>query len=235
VISSVLTPLLYVLAMGVLLGGFIKADPDKLEGATSYLAFVVPGLIAAHAMQTAVGETTYPVMGMIKWQRIYDSMLATPLGIPNLVSAHLTFVAFRLATTCAVYGLVMAPFGVYASWWGPFAAFGAQVLVGMTFAVWVYGYATRVYTESGFGVLYRLGIIPLFMFSGAFFPIGNLGTVGAWVARCTPLWHGVNLSRMFALDHVTWWVAGVNAAVLLVLLALGYRWAVAGLTKRLAS
>ena len=49
--------------MGVLLGGFIDADPDRLEGATSYLAFVVPGLIAAHAMQTAVGETTYPVMG----------------------------------------------------------------------------------------------------------------------------------------------------------------------------
>ena len=65
-------PIFYVLAMGVLLGGFIEGDPDQLEGATSYLAFVVPGLVAAHAMQTAVGETTYPVMGMIKWQQIYD-------------------------------------------------------------------------------------------------------------------------------------------------------------------
>ena len=64
-ISSFVAPLFYVVGMGVLLGGFIEGDPDKLEGATSYLAFVVPGLIAAHAMQTAVGETTYPVMGMI--------------------------------------------------------------------------------------------------------------------------------------------------------------------------
>jgi lipooligosaccharide transport system permease protein len=235
VISSFLTPLLYVLAMGVLLGGFIKADPGRLEGAHSYLAFIVPGLIAAHAMQTAVGETTYPVMSMIKWQRVYDSMLATPLEVPDLVAGHLTFVAFRLATTCGVYTLVMAPFGVFANWWGPFVAFAAQLLVGMTFAVWVYGYATRVTTESGFGVLYRLGIIPLFMFSGAFFPIRNLGTVGAWVARCTPLWQGVNLSRMFALDHVTWWVAGVNTGVLVVLLVVGHRWAVRGLTRRLAS
>ena len=80
-----MTPLFYVLAMGVLLGGFIEGDPAELEGATSYLAFLVPGLVAAHAMQTAVGETTYPVMGMIKWQRIYDSMLATPLQCRDLV------------------------------------------------------------------------------------------------------------------------------------------------------
>ena len=58
VVSSFLAPLLYVLAMGVLLGGFIDGDPEVLEGATSYFDFVVPGLIAAHAMQTAVGETT---------------------------------------------------------------------------------------------------------------------------------------------------------------------------------
>jgi lipooligosaccharide transport system permease protein len=235
VISSFLSPLFYVLAMGVLLGGFIDADPDVLEGASSYFDFVVPGLIAAHAMQTAVGETTYPVMGMIKWQRIYDSMLATPLGCRDLVAAHLGFVAFRLATTCGVYTLVMVPCGVYATWWGPLAAFASQVLVGMAFAVWVYGLSARLTSEEGFGVLFRLGIFPLFLFSGAFFPIGNLGDVGAWVARCTPLWQGVNLSRMFALDNVTWWLAALNVAVLAVLILVGWRWAVTGLQKRLVS
>ena len=64
--------------MGVLLGGFIDAAPSQLEGATSYLAFIVPGLIAAQAMQTAVGETTYPVMGVIKWQQ----ELLRPAGHP---------------------------------------------------------------------------------------------------------------------------------------------------------
>ena len=63
-------------------------------------------------------------------------------------------------------------------------------------------------------MLFRLGVFPLFLFSGAFFPISNLGAVGEWVARLTPLWHGVNLSRMFALDNVTWWLAAVNVAVL---------------------
>ena len=87
--------------------------------------------------------------------------------------------------------------------------------------------------RTGFGVLFRLGIFPLFLFSGAFFPVSNLGEVGATVARLTPLWHGVNLSRMFCLDQVDWWVAAVNVAVLLAMTAFGWWWSVTGLTKRL--
>jgi lipooligosaccharide transport system permease protein len=234
-ISSFVSPIFYVVAMGVLLGGFVEADPDTLEGATSYLAFVVPGLVAAHAMQTAVGETTYPVMGMIKWQKIYDSMLATPLQVRHLVAANLLFVGFRVATACGVFMLVVAPFGVFESWWGPFLAFGSQVLVGMAFASLVYGFTARLKSEEGFGVLFRLAVFPLFLFSGAFFPITNLGDWGAWIARCTPLWHGVNLSRMFCLDHVDWLVAAVNVAVLVALCVFGWFWSVSGLTKRLVS
>lgn len=233
VFSAFLSPLFNVVAIGVLLGGFVEADRETLEGASDYLSFFVPGLIAAHSMQTAVGETTYPVMGMIKWQRIYDSMLATPLQVQHLVAAHLAAVAVRLAVVCGVFTVVVAPFGVFATWWGPVVAWVAQVLVGMVFAVLAYGYSARLRSEEGFGVLYRLGVMPLFLLSGAFFPIQNLGDVGAWIARLTPLWHGVNLSRMFALDHVTWWVAGVNVAVLVVLLVAGWFWAVSGLRGRL--
>ncbi len=233
VISSFVTPVFYVLAMGVLLGGFIEADPAQLEGATSYLAFVVPGLVAAHAMQTGVGETTWPVMAMIKWQRVYDSMLATPLQIRHVVAAHLGFVIFRLVTTCAVFMATLAPFGVFETWWGPVLAFGSQVLVGLAFATVVYGLATRMKSEDGFGVLFRLGVVPLFLFSGAFFPIANLGELGAWAARLTPLWHGVNLSRMFCLDTVDWSLAAINVAVLVTMTAFGWWWSVTGLTKRL--
>jgi lipooligosaccharide transport system permease protein len=233
VVSSFISPIFYVLAMGVLLGGFIEGDPDQLEGATSYLAFIVPGLVAAHAMQTAVSETTYPVMGMIKWQKIYYSMIATPLKIRDIVAGHLLFVLFRLVTTCGVFMIVLAPFGVFETWWGPVLAFLSQVLVGMTFAALVYGWSARLRNEAGFGVLFRLGVFPLFLFSGAFFPIANLGEAGAWAARLTPLWHGVNLSRMFSIDVIDWSLALVNVAVLVALLAAGWFWAVSGLTKRL--
>ena len=233
IISSFVSPIFYVLAMGVLLGGFIEGDPDQLEGATSYLAFIVPGLVAAHAMQTAVGEMTYPVMGMIKWQRIYDSMLATPLGVRDLVRAHLLFVLFRLLTTCAVFMLVIAPFGLFETWWGALLAYAGQVLVGMAFAAMTFAFSVRLTSEAGFGVFFRLVVFPLFLFSGAFFPIANLGEVGAFVARLTPLWHGVNLSRMFCIDHVDWPLAALNAAVLVALLVAGYAATVSGLARRL--
>jgi lipooligosaccharide transport system permease protein len=234
-VTSFVAPLFYVVAMGVLLGGFIEADPAELEGATSYLAFIVPGLLAALAMQTAVFETTYPVMSMIKWQRIYDSMLATPLQVRDLVLAHLGFVVFRVAFSCAVFTLVVAPFGVVETWWGALLALGVQILIGTTFGSLVYAFTTRLTSPEGFGVLFRLGIFPLFLFSGAFFPIENLGAVGEWIARLTPLWHGVNLTRMLFLDNVDWGWAVVNTAVLLALTLLGLRWSFTGLTKRLVS
>ena len=83
--------------MGVLLGGFVHVGPARLDGATSYLAFVVPGLIAAQAMTTGVAETTYPVMGAIKWQKSFYAQLATPLEARDLANAMLLFVLFRIA------------------------------------------------------------------------------------------------------------------------------------------
>ncbi|WP_210651431.1 ABC transporter permease [Nocardioides sp. SYSU D00065] len=232
-VSSFLTPLLYVVAMGVLLGGFIEGDPDRLEGATSYLAFVVPGLVASHAMTIAVSESTYPVMGAIKWHKTFYAQLATPLAVRDLVNAFIAFVMFRVAASCAVFMLVLAPFGVFATWWGPVLAWLAQLLVGFAFATLVFAYSARLRSEEGFGLLFRLGVIPLTLFSGAFFPIGNLGPVLEWLARLTPLWHGVSLSRMLCVGQVDWALAALHVVVLAVLTVVGWLLAVHNLDKRL--
>jgi lipooligosaccharide transport system permease protein len=233
VINSFVTPLLYILAMGVLLGGFIPGDPAKLEGATSYLAFVAPGMLAAQAMTTVFGEVTYPVMGMIKWQRTFYGMIASPLKIADVVLAHLGFVLFRVGTVCSVFILVMAPFGVFESWWGTFVAFFVQLLIGLAFAAPLYALTSSMRDESGFSLVFRLGMIPLFLFSGAFFPIANLGGVMEWVARLTPLWHGVDLTRMLVLGTVDWSMAVVHVVYLTALAVAGYLLAVRILTRRL--
>jgi lipooligosaccharide transport system permease protein len=235
IVTSFLSPLLYVLAMGVLLGGFVHAPANRLEGATSYLAFIVPGLIAAQAMQTAVFETTYPVMGALKWHKSFWAQLASPLEARDLANAMLVFTLFRVGSTCGVYFLVMAPFGVFGSWWGPLVAWMVTMLVGMSFATWTFAFSAFVDGPDSFGLIFRLGLIPLFLFSGSFFPISNLGTTLAWVARLTPLWHGVNLTRMLCLDHVDWSTAAVNTGVLVVLLVAGWWTAVRALTRRVAS
>lgn len=233
IVSSFITPLLYVLAMGVLLGGFVEADPATLEGATSYLAFVVPGLVAATSMTTVVGEVTYPVMAMVKWNKTYFSMTATPLGVREIALAHLGFVAFRVAVTAAVFLAVTAPFGVYESAPGVLGAFAVQVLLGMAFAVPLYAFAAGLRDETAFSLVFRLGMIPMFLFSGAFFPVANLDAPLEALARATPLWHGVDLTRMLVLGVPDWSMVAVHVAYLLVLVVLGWWWAVRRLTRRM--
>ena len=235
VISSFVTPLLYVLAMGVLLGGFIKGDPAKLDGATSYLAFVAPGMVAAQAMTTVFGEVTYPVMGMIKWHKTYFGMIASPLGVPDVILSTLGFVTFRVATTCAVFFAVMAPFGVFESFPGVIAAFFVQLLIGLAFATPIYAFSAGLKDESAFSLVFRLGMIPLFLFSGAFFPVSNLDSWMEALAKVTPLWHGVDLTRMLTLGEVDWSLAAIHVAYLVVLALAGWFWAVRRLTRRMVS
>jgi len=232
-ISSFVVPLLYILAMGVLLGGFVKGDPDKLEGATSYLSFVAPGMLAAQSMTTVFGEVTYPVMGMIKWHRSFYGMIATPLGVPDIVFAHLGFVVFRVTLVSAVFLAVMAPFGVFESVPGVLVAFLVQPLIGLAFAAPLYALTAALRNESGFALVFRLGMIPMFLFSGAFFPIANLDRWMEVVAKVTPLWHGVDLTRMLVLGRVDGSAALVHVAYLVALVLAGWFLATRNLHKRL--
>jgi lipooligosaccharide transport system permease protein len=233
VISSFVVPLLYILAMGVLLGGFVEVEPDELDGATTYLAFVAPGMLAAQSMTTVFGEVTYPVMGMIKWHKTYFSMVATPLTVGDIVMSTLGFVLFRVGTVSAVFLLVMAPFGVFTSFWGVVVAFFVQLLIGLAFATPIYALTSAMRNESVFALVFRLGMIPLFLFSGAFFPITNLSPVMEWFARLTPLWHGVDLTRMLVLGTFDLSAALVHLAYLATLAALGWALTVRLLTRRL--
>lgn len=222
IVTSLLNPLLYVAAMGVFLGGFIKSDPATLDGASSYLAFVVPGLLAAQSMQLAIGEATYPVMGAIKWDKTYFSMLATPVGITDIVLAHFGFIMFRIGISSLVFVLVMTPFGVVTSVPGGIAAFAVQLLIGLAFVAPMYAVSCRLKNESGFSLIFRLVVMPLVLFSGAFFPIHNLPTVLEHVAKLSPLWQGVELTRMATLG--TWNASAWVHLAYLIILAAVFSW-----------
>jgi lipooligosaccharide transport system permease protein len=233
VFTSFLMPLFYVFAMGVLLGGFIDDGSADLQGAPSYLAFIAPGLVAAHAMTIATSEVMWPVYGAVKWSKTYLGMVATPLSVGDIVAAHFAFVLFRVATTCGVFLAVLAPFGVFASVGGVLLAFLVQLLLGMAFATPLYALSAGLKTTTAFAVIYRVGLVPLFLFSGAFFPITNLPPLMQWLAVATPLWHGVDLTRMLTLGDLDATAALVHVAYLGVMLALGWWWAVRRLTRTL--
>src|SRR5215470_17904244 len=77
--SSLLNPLLFLGAMGLGLGTLITERGDAAIGGVSYLTFLAPGLLAATAMTTAAGESTYPVLASVKWVKTYQAATASPL------------------------------------------------------------------------------------------------------------------------------------------------------------
>lgn len=235
VISSFLLPLLYLTAMGEGLGGFVDANSgSRALGGVTYLAFLSPGLLATTAVGTAVGESTYAVMGGFKWSRTYYSMAATPLEPSDILLAHLVTVAVRIFTTCAVFLVVLAAFGSLVTWWGALASLGASVLLGMAHATPLFGLSARLPEPSGFALVYRLGLMPMTLFSGAFFPISQLPHSVSWLAYLTPIWHGVDLSRMLTLDDVRPLPAFAHVAYLLLWLLAGWYVSLRAFSNRLA-
>jgi lipooligosaccharide transport system permease protein len=231
-VSSFLLPLLYLAAMGIGLGSFVDSNGTGALGGVSYLQYIAPGLLASTGLQIAVGEATYPVMSGLKWQKFYYSMIATPLRPADVVYGQLAFIAFRVTSTCLVFLVVITAFGGLQS---PLGLLGLPValLVGMAVAAPVAAYATKLENDSGFAMIFRFGVVPAFLFSGAFFPVSQLPDWIEWLAYVSPLWHGVELSRDLSLGSVDPWLALLNLGYLSAWFAIGTWLAVRGFTRKL--
>jgi lipooligosaccharide transport system permease protein len=218
--SSVLNPVLYLGAMGLGLGALVNAHRAASLGGVSYLVFLAPGLLAAAAMQTAVGESTYPVLGSVKWLKTYQAAAATPLRPGDIFHGHLLFTTMRLAMNCGIFLAAMAAFGAVRSPW-VVAALPVAVLTGLAFAAPVEAFAVTRTKDQSFAMLYRFGLIPLFLFSGTFFPVSQLPGWIRPLAYATPLWHGVTLCRSLSLGTATAGAALEHIAYLAAVAAAG--------------
>jgi lipooligosaccharide transport system permease protein len=125
-------------------------------------------------------------------------MLATPLGVGDLVAGQMTWIGLRLFQSSLVFLVVMALFGTIES---PLAlaAVPAATLTGLAIAAPICAYSASIERDTGLSTVLRFGIIPMFLFSGTFFPISQLPTALQWIAYLTPLWHGVDLCRSLCL------------------------------------
>jgi lipooligosaccharide transport system permease protein len=220
VISSVLGPLLYLGAMGAGLGTLVNKHAGGTLG-VSYLTFIAPGLLAATAMQTAFGEALYPVLGSVKWVQNYFAAVASPLRPGDVFRGHLLFVILRVTMNCGVFLALIAAFGAARS---PLAiaALPVAVLTGLAFAPALMAWAVTRTRDTSFSVLFRFLMVPLFLFSGTFFPITQLPGWLQPVAYATPLWHGVELCRTLSLGTTDLGGAAVHVGYLLAWAAAGY-------------
>jgi lipooligosaccharide transport system permease protein len=217
--TSFLYPVLYLAGMGLGLGSLVDSHVHTVQG-VSYLDFIAPGLLAATAMQIGSNDAMYPVMGAIKWIRTYFAMLATPLRVDDVLVGHLAWIAARTAIVSSVYLVVLAAFGVPTSALAVLAL-PAAVATGMAFAAPIASFSATQDKDIGFTTIYRFGLIPLFLFSGTFFPVSQLPGWLQPVAYATPLYHGVELCRGLVLGTLTFGSGIADAAYLIALIGVG--------------
>src|SRR5215208_3705899 len=205
-LPTFLDPFLYLLAMGFGLGTYVA----HING-IPYKDFIAPGLIASAAMWSSAFETTYNVYFRMNELRLYDNVLSTPVEPQDLVAGDIAWSSTRATIYGIVVLIVVAAVGLVSSPWAilipPFVLLG-----GMCFSVIGYTFTSLIPKIDLYSYFFTLGVTPMFLFSGIFFPFNQLPGWVEVVAWFTPLYHMVEITRGMAtgpeaasiLIHTAW-------------------------------
>ena len=216
-LSTLVLPLLTMLGFGVGVGAYVAGGVDGVP----YLDWIVPGLIASTAVQTAIGEATWPVFGDFEWRKVYFAQAAAPLRVADILGGHLAYMLFRIVLSATAFLGVGVLFGAVDSWWAPLAL-PVSALAGLAVAAPTVAYSATVSSESYLPILLRFAVLPMSLFSGVFFPVESLPLLLRWVAWLLPLWHGVELCRDAMLGRAPGLIGLWHAIYLLAWCALGW-------------
>lgn len=221
IVSGFFEPVFFLFAMGVGIGALV-GDVTTDDGAVvPYAVFVAPALLASSAMNGAVFDSTTNVFFKLKYARLYDSVLATPLGPRDVAVGEISWALLRGLVYAVAFLVVCALAGVVTSWWA-LLALPASTLIGWAFAAVGMAAATYLRTWADFDYL-QLALLPMFLFSATFFPLSTYPPALQWVVQATPLYHGVAMVRALMLGDVDgglW----VHAAYLAVMGVVGTLW-----------
>ena len=231
-LTGVLMPVLFLGAMGVGLGGLVDENRGTVEG-VDYLEFVTPGILAATALQSAAGESLWPVMAGMKWVKTFHAAAATSLS-PGQVFGGYAHLGDRplLLNAVAVPGRRGADRGCPVALGCPGRPRRRAGGPGVRRPVdGVLGGARQ---RPSFSVIMRIVVLPMFLFSGTFFPVDQLPDGLEPLARVTPLWHAVELCRGATTGTLSLAGAVGHSAFLLAVVAAGCWWGVATFRAKLA-
>ncbi len=195
-VTGFLEPVFYLFSIGIGVGALVGRLPGP-HGPVDYDQFVAPAMVATAAMNGSVFDTTFGFFFKYKYAKTYDSMLATPLGVGDVVRGELSWALLRGILHSAVFLATMWAMDLTPSAWGVLAV-PAAGLIGFGFAGAGLGLTTFMRSWFDFDYV-QLAIIPLFLFSATFFPLSQYPGALAWVVRLSPLYQGVALERALVL------------------------------------
>jgi len=199
---SIANPVLYLVSIGLGVGAYIDKNTGGMGvDGVSYITFLAPALLATAAIQGALDESVYPTLEGFKWNKIFFSMNSTPLSGNHIATGVFLNSLIRVIFTAVIYWFVMLAFGVLESPRAWLAIFTA-VMAGAAFGAMMQALAGMLENEDiFFTVLQRFVIMPLFLFSGTFYPLTNMPIYLQWIGWISPLWHATELGRWLSYGH----------------------------------
>jgi lipooligosaccharide transport system permease protein len=217
-LSGLFEPVFYLLSIGIGIGHLVHGIPGPGGRTYPYAVYVAPALLASSAMNGAIYECTFNVYFKLKYAKVYDAILSTPMRAADVARGEIITALLRGTLYSAVFVVMMAALGDIDSGWAAMAL-PAAILIGFAFAAVAMAATTYMRSWTDFDLV-NLVILPLFLFSTTFYP---LSTYPRWlqiVIEFTPLFHGVVLVRSLTLGDVGWALLG-HAAYLISLGVVG--------------
>jgi lipooligosaccharide transport system permease protein len=218
VLSGFVEPLFYLLAFGFGIGKLIGGVSDGAGHPVSYAAFIAPALLATSAMNGAIYDSTWNVFFKMHFAKLYETMLATSLGPLDVAIGEIGWALLRGLIYAIGFMAVMAPLGLIPSWWALLAIPGA-VLIAFGFAS--FGMAITSYLKTFHQMNWiNFFMLPMFLFSGTFYPLSIYPQWIQSIIQAMPLWHAIQLERAFMLGNVSWSLFG-HVIYFVVMIVLG--------------
>lgn len=220
-LNSVGQPLVYLIAMGVGLGALVDRN-GGLGGGISYLQFVAPAILVTTVSMSASSESLYPVMGGFKWHRVFYAPHASPSSPAQIAGGQFWASMIQFLLQAVVFVGLMALFGATGSWWAILLPFVAVLAAASVFAP-LMAYAATLEDDTGqFAVVQRCILMPLYLFSGTYYPLEAMPGWLQWIGWISPIWHGTQLARVlnYGLAEPAWLIV-VHVLVLLAFAGVG--------------
>jgi lipooligosaccharide transport system permease protein len=216
-VSGFFEPLFYLLSITIGISRLAGTVAGPSGAPVSYTAFAAPALMASAAMNGAVMDGTFAVFFKLKFAKVYDAVLATPLDAPDVALGEISWAVARGAMYSTAFLVVMACMGLVHSGWAALAV-PAAVLEAFAFAAVAMASTTFMRSWQDFDFV-TLALMPMFLFSATFYPLSVYSAPLRAVVRVLPLYQAVALLRSLDLGGVNW--AMVGHATYLAVMALG--------------
>jgi lipooligosaccharide transport system permease protein len=218
-IGGFFEPVFYLFSLGVGLGALVDSVPGPNGVPVSYVEFVAPAMLAASAMNGAMIECTFNIFFKLRYGNVYDAMLATPMRTMDIAVGEIGWSQVRGLAYSLAFLVVMFVMGLTRGALWPLALL-ATALIGLAFGAVGMAATTWMTSWKDFDLV-QLVILPMFLFSGTFYPLEVYPGWLQGVARVSPLWHGTELVRRLVLGELAWSMLG-NAAVLATMVGVGF-------------